>query len=84
MWMEISLSFLMGTVTTPQVEFWLETQRNSSESSVEGFCDLRGEEVVQKRENRLGMRGTGQPRRRGGWAQRMGTEDGTGTQKMAA
>jgi len=47
MWMEINLSFLMGMVTTPQVEFRLEMQRNSSEGSVEGFCDLRGEEVVQ-------------------------------------
>jgi len=46
MWMEINLS-LMGTVTIPQVEFQLETQRNSSEGSMEGFCDLRGEEVVQ-------------------------------------
>ena len=36
------------------VEFRLETRRNSSESSVEGFCDLRGEEVVREQENRLG------------------------------
>jgi len=57
----------MGMVTTPQVEFWLETQPNLSESSVESFCDLRGEEVVEEQENRLGMRGKGRPRRRGGW-----------------
>jgi len=41
---------------------------------VGGFCDLRGEEVVQERENRLGMRGTGRPRRRG----RMGQEQKNG------
>ena len=46
----------MGTVTAPQVEFQLETRRNSSESSVEGFCDLRGEEVVRERENRMESR----------------------------
>jgi len=58
----------MGTVTVPQVEFQLETRPNSSESSLEFFCDLRGEEVVQEQENRLGMRGTGQPKtgRKGG------------------
>jgi len=56
------LSFLMGTVTALQVEFQLETQPNSSEGSVEGFCNLRGEEVVQEQENRLGMRGMGRPR----------------------
>ena len=56
------LSFLMGTVTALQVEFQLETQQNLPESSVEGFCDLREEEVVQERKNRLGIRGTGCPR----------------------
>ena len=30
------------------VELRLETQQNSFESSVEGFCDLRGEEIVQE------------------------------------
>jgi len=51
------LSFLMGTVTAPWVEFELETQQNLSESSVEGSCYLRGEEVVREQKNRLGMRG---------------------------
>jgi len=71
------LSFLMGTVTAPQVEFQLETQQNLPESSVEGFCDLRGEEVVQERKNRLGMRGTGRPRRKGGHGE-MGQEQKNG------
>jgi len=57
------LSFLTGTVTAPRVELRMETRPpNSSESYVEGFCDLRGEEVVRERENRLGMKGTGRPK----------------------
>jgi len=41
------------------LEFRLEMQQNSPKSSVEGFCDLRGKEVVRERENRLGMGGWG-------------------------
>ena len=51
------LSVFTGTVTVPRVGFRLETGPNSSESSLEFFRDLRGEEVVQEREDRLYMRG---------------------------
>jgi len=53
------VSFLIGRVTALWVEVQPKMQPNSSESSVESFCDLRREEVVQEQENRLGMRGTG-------------------------
>ena len=46
------------------VELRLETRQNSFESSVEGFCDLRGEEVVWERENRRMGTGTGTKKRR--------------------
>ena len=44
--------------------------RNSSESSEEGFCDLRGEEVVREQENKLGTGGwgLGQEQKNGGLA----------------
>src|SRR5260221_14485723 len=53
------VSFLIGRVAIPQVEVRLKMWPNSSESSVEGFCDLRREEVVREQENRLGMGGMG-------------------------
>src|SRR6266705_6071712 len=52
------------------VELRLETQQNSFESSVEGFCDLRGEEIVREQENRLGT---------GGWGLGLGQEQKNGS-----
>ena len=64
----LSFFAVAGTVPTALVEFRLETRPNSSESSMEGFCDLGGDVVVaRERENRLGMGGRGEmmgPKRR--------------------
>jgi hypothetical protein len=53
------LSFFVGAGTVPGggplVEFRLETRPNSSESSMDGFCDFEGDVVARERENKLGM-----------------------------
>jgi len=57
----LSFFAVAGTVPTALVEFRLEMRPNSSESSMEGFCDLGGDVVVaRERENRLGMGGRGE------------------------